>query len=144
MLFGQGSSCRTYQPWGLTLKIFTTIAGGFFAALLFGASLPAMAGGPGVYTVKGNNGEPDSDYTGTLTIVQTSKDTYKLTWNIAGDRYDGFAIGDERILAASFSSKGASGTALLVEDDENKGGYKSIWAFKGETQLGIEVIVPKK
>jgi hypothetical protein len=65
--------------------------------LAMGASLPAMAGGPGVYTVKGNNGEPDSDYTGTLTIVQTSKDTFKLTWNIAGDRYDGFTIGDERV-----------------------------------------------
>ena len=112
--------------------------------LAMGVSLPAMAGGPGVYTVNGNNGEPDSDYTGTLTIVQTSKDTFKLTWSIAGDRYDGFAIGDERILAASFASKGSSGTALLIEDDENKGGYKSIWAFKGETQLGIELITPKK
>lgn len=112
--------------------------------LAMGVSLPAMAGGPGDYTVKGNNGEPDSDYTGTLTIVQTSKDTFKLTWSIAGDRYDGFAIGDERILAASFASKGSSGTALLIEDDENKGGYKSIWAFKGETQLGIELITPKK
>ena len=112
--------------------------------LAMGVSLPAMAGGPGVYTVKGNNGEADSDYTGTLTIVQTSKDTFKLTWNIAGDRYDGFAIGDQHILAASFTSKGSSGTALLVEDDEIKGGYKSIWAFKGETQLGIELITPKK
>ena len=118
--------------------------------LAMGVSLPAMAGGERtltpslLYTVKGNNGEPDSDYTGTLTIVQTSKDTFKLTWSIAGDRYDGFAIGDERILAASFASKGSSGTALLIEDDENKGGYKSIWAFKGETQLGIELITPKK
>jgi hypothetical protein len=112
--------------------------------LAMGVSLPAVAGGPGVYAVKGNNGEPDSDYTGTLTIVQTSKDTFKLTWNIAGEKYDGFAIGDERFLAASFTSKGSSGTALLVEDDDNKGGYKSIWAFKGETQLGVELITPKK
>ncbi|HZH09174.1 MAG TPA: hypothetical protein VEZ24_02255 [Microvirga sp.] len=113
-------------------------------ALALATSAPAMAGGPGVYTVKGNNGEPNSDYTGTLTIVQTSKDTFKLTWMIEGDRYDGFAIGDEHVLAASFTSKGSSGTALLVEDDENKGGYKSIWAFKGETRLGIELISPKK
>jgi hypothetical protein len=112
--------------------------------LVVGLSLPALAGGPGVYTVKGNNGEPDTDYTGTLTIVQTSKDTFKLTWNIAGDKYDGFAIGDEHVMAASFSSKGSSGTALLVEDDDNKGAYKSIWAFKNETQLGVELIVPKK
>jgi hypothetical protein len=112
--------------------------------LAMGLSLPALAGGPGTYTVKGNNGEPDTDYTGTLTIVQTSKDTFKLTWNIAGDRYDGFAIGNEHVMAASFSSKGSSGTALLVEDDDNKGAYKSIWAFKNETQLGVELIVPKK
>jgi hypothetical protein len=113
-------------------------------ALALGTSVPAMAGGAGVYLVKGNNGEPDSDYTGTLTIVQTSKDTFKLTWMIDGDRYDGFAVGDEHVLAASFTSKGSSGTALLVEDDENKGGYKSIWAFKGETHLGVELIAPKK
>jgi hypothetical protein len=120
----------------------------FFGLALVGlamvVSLPAVAGGPGVYTVQGNNGEPDSDYKGTLTIVQTSKDTFKLTWNIAGERYDGFAIGDERVMAASFTSKGSSGTALLVEDDDNKGAYKSIWAFKGDTHLGVELIVPKK
>jgi hypothetical protein len=120
-----------------------TLIGLAMMALAAGVSVPALAGGPGVYTVKGNNGEPDSDYTGTLTIVQTGKDTYKLTWMIAGDKYEGFAIGDNRILAASFTSKGASGTALLVEDDENEGGYKSIWAFKGETSLGVELIAPK-
>ena len=121
-----------------------TLIGLAMMALATGVSVPAMAGGPGVYTVKGNNGEPDSDYMGTLTIVQTGKDTYKLTWMIGGDKYEGVAIGDARILAASFTSKGASGTARLVEDDENKGGYKSIWAFKGETKLGIELIAPKK
>ena len=116
------------------------------AAGLFvmGACVPAMAIGPGVYTVKGNNGESTSEYTGTLTIVQTSKDTFKLTWVIGDERYDGFAVGDEHVLAASFVTKGASGTALLVEDDESEGGYQSIWAFKGTTKLGYEVISPKK
>lgn len=109
-----------------------------------GASIPAVAAGPGVYTVKGNNGESSSEYTGTLTIVQTSKDTFKLTWIIGNERYEGFAVGDERVLAASFVTKGASGTALLVEDDENEGGYQSIWAFKGTTTLGYEMISPKK
>lgn len=113
-------------------------------AFAMSAGVPAMAGGPGVYTVKGNNGQSDADYTGTLTIVQTSKDTFKLTWTIGNERYDGFGIGDEHVLAVSFTTNGASGTALLVEDDENEGGYNSIWAFKGETKLGIEVISPKK
>ncbi|MBB4040643.1 hypothetical protein GGR34_002300 [Microvirga flocculans] len=120
------------------------LIGSAMIALATIASVPAMAGGAGVYTVKGNNGEPDTDYSGTLTIVQTGKDTFKLTWNIEGERYEGYAVGDERVLAASFRNKKSSGTALLVEDDENKGGYQSIWAFDGETRLGIEKISPKK
>ncbi|GJE61173.1 hypothetical protein [Methylobacterium trifolii] len=107
-----------------------------------GLSLPALAGGAGTYAVKGNNGEKGTDYTGTLVITQTSKDTFKLSWNIGGDKYDGFAVGDARILAASFVSDGSSGAALLVDDEA--GGYKSIWAFKGETKLGVEMITPKK
>lgn len=110
--------------------------------LAAGLSLPALAGGAGTYNVKGNNGTPDTDYRGTLVIVQTGKDTFKLSWNIGGDKYDGFAVGDARLMAASFSSGGSSGAALLVEDDA--GGYKSIWAFKGETQLGVEIITPKR
>lgn len=105
------------------------------------ASLPALAGGAGNYSVKGSNGEPDTEYSGTLVIVQTSKDTFKLSWNIAGDKYTGYAVGDTRIMAASFTSDGTSGTALLVEDDA--GGYKSIWAFNGEKRMGYEMIKPK-
>lgn len=112
--------------------------------LAMGMSLPAQAIGPGTYTVKGNNGEPDTDYTGTLTIVQTSKDTFKLTWNIGGTRYDGFAIGDIRVMAVSFTGKESSGTALIVEDDDSPGAYKSIWGFKGDTHLGVEWIAPRK
>jgi hypothetical protein len=69
--------------------------------------------------------------------------TFKLTWNINGDKYDGFAIGDEDLMSASFTSKGSSGTALIVKDP-NEDVYKSIWAFKGDTHLGKEVITPKK
>lgn len=121
-----------------------TIIGLALLGASIGATLPAHAIGPGVYVVKGNNGEPGTDYTGTLVIVQTSKDTFKLSWNIDGEKYEGFAVGDERVLASSFASKGASGTALIVEDSEQPGGYKSIWAFKGDTRLGVEIMTPKK
>lgn len=117
-----------------------------FAAAVFGlsmfAGLPAFAGGAGSYSVKGSNGEPNTEYTGTLTIVQTSNDTFKLSWNVGGDKYTGYAVGDARIMAASFTSDGTSGTALLVEDDA--GGYKSIWAFNGEKRMGYELIKPKQ
>ncbi|WP_210168657.1 hypothetical protein [Methylobacterium sp. Leaf108] len=112
-----------------------------FVALAMGLSLPALAGGPGTYSVKGNNGTADTEYAGTLVITQTSKDTFRLNWNIGGDKYVGYAVGDARIMAANFTSSGSSGTALLVEDDA--GGYKSIWAFNGETKLGVEIIKPK-
>ncbi|MBX9929938.1 MAG: hypothetical protein K2Y56_00090 [Methylobacterium sp.] len=111
----------------------------FGLALCF--SLPALAGGAGSYSVKGNNGTPNTDYSGSLTITQTSKDTFKLNWVIGDEKYVGYAVGDARIMAVSFTSGGSNGSALLVEDDA--GGYKSIWAFNGEKQLGIELIKPK-
>ncbi|WP_264050695.1 hypothetical protein [Methylobacterium flocculans] len=92
--------------------------------------------------MQGSNGEPGTNYTGSLSIVQTSKDTFKLSWNIGGDKYTGYAVGDARIMAASFTSDGSSGTALIVEDDA--GGYKSVWAFNGEKRMGYEVLTPKK
>ena len=111
----------------------------FGLALCF--SLPALAGGAGSYSVKGSNGTPDTEYSGALTITQTSKDTFRLNWVIGDDKYVGYGVGDARIMAVSFTSGGSSGSALLVEDDA--GGYKSIWAFNGEKKLGIELIKPK-
>lgn len=117
-----------------------------FAAGIFGLGLclntAVLAGGAGTYNVQGSNGEPGTNYTGSLSIVQTSKDTFKLSWNIGGDKYTGYAVGDARIMAASFTSDGSSGTALIVEDDA--GGYKSVWAFNGEKRMGYEVLTPKK
>lgn len=106
-----------------------------------GFGLPAVAGGAGTYTVKGNNGEAGTDYSGTVVITQTSKDTFKLAWTINGDRYTGHGIGDARIMAVSFTSDGSAGTALLVDDDA--GGYKSIWGFVGENKIGWEVMKPR-
>jgi hypothetical protein len=116
-------------------------AGLFLSSTIMG--LPAQAAGPGVYTVKGNNSDKSS-YTGTLTIVQLSQDTYKLSWNIDGDKYEGFAIGSAHVMAATFSNKTDTGTALIVEDDEKPGGYKSIWGFKGDKEVGVEWFSPKK
>lgn len=59
-----------------------------------------------------------------------------------GEKHEG--IGSPEVMAVSFSSKRASGTALVVEDDDNPGAYKSIWAFKNETRLGVEIFTPKK
>ena len=119
------------------------ILGLAMAVASMGFSAPALAIGPGTYVVKGNNGEPNTDYEGTLTIVQTGESTFKLTWKIAGDKYDGFAVGNPQVMSATFTSGKDVGTALIVEDDDSKGGYKSIWAFKGETKLGVELITPK-
>jgi len=120
------------------------ILGMAMAVASMGICAPALAIGPGDYHVKGNNGEPNTDYEGTLSIVQTGESTYKLTWKIGSDKYDGFAIGNNEVMAATFSSGGSTGTALIVEDDDHKGAYKSIWAFKGDKKLGVEILVPKK
>jgi len=113
------------------------------ALTTIGFSVPALAIGPGVYTVKGVNNKQDGEYTGTLTIVQTSEDTFKLTWVIGSERYEGFAVGSAEVMAASFSGQGSQGVALLAEDDENKGTYNSMWTVKGGTKIGTEVLTPK-
>jgi hypothetical protein len=111
------------------------------SAFLLAAGSAARAEGPGRYKVEGNNGKPGTDYTGTATITRTGE-TWRISWTVGDDKYDGFAVGDGRVLSATFASSGSTGAALLVSDD--KGGYISVWAFKGDTTTGVEKFTPRE
>lgn len=100
---------------------------------------PTLAEGPGRYVVTGKNKDSDA-YKGTATLTQTGKDVWRLSWNIAGEKYDGFGIGDGRILAFTFSYSGGTGIALYTTND--RGGYDGAWAFKGETRVSSETLMP--
>ncbi len=118
-----------------------SIIGGLAFALIAGTVSPVLAKGPGKYTVKGVNAEEKSTYSGTATITKTGENAWKVVSVIDGDKFDGYGIGDEDIIAVTFSGNGSSGVALYVAQDN--GGYKGIWAFKGDSKVSAEELIPK-
>lgn len=111
------------------------------ALALMGAVVPASAKGPGKYVVKGTNSGDKSTYEGTATITKTGEDTWRIVSVIGGDKFDGFAIGDDELLAVTYSGGANSAIALYVLQDD--GSYKGVWAFKGDTKVSVETLVPK-
>lgn len=103
-------------------------------------SLPALAGGPGDYKIKGF--EPSgAQYSGTATLTQTGKDTWKIVWKIGRETWIGHAVGDVRVMAISYKGEGKTGAMLLAESDKN-GGYNGIWAMSGDKTASAEEWTP--
>jgi hypothetical protein len=95
----------------------------------------AWAGDPvGRYQVQGTNPDGGGAYSGTATVEKTG-DTYRVTWNVEGDRYTGTAIGNEKFIAVSYRSREQSGLALYGAEGD---GWEGIWAYSGGNQLGAE------
>lgn len=112
------------------------------ALALVGAVSPALAKGPGKYAVQGNNSEDKSSYKGTATITKTGKDSFRVVSVIDGDKFDGYGIGDDDLIAVTFTGNGSTGVALYVAQDD--GSYKGIWAFKGDSKISTEQLTPAK
>lgn len=97
----------------------------------------AFARGPGNYTVKGINGPSGSGYTGSASLSQTGKDTWRITWRIGSQSWNGFGIGDGKIIAVNYSGQGTTGVILLIEKEDGSG-YEAAWANSGDREVGIE------
>lgn len=108
---------------------------------LLGTASPVLAKGAGKYKVQGINSEDNSKYSGTATITKTGKDSWRVVSTIDGDKFDGYAIGDEDILAVTFTGNGSTGVALYVAQPD--GSYKGIWGFKGDSKLSAEELTPQ-
>ncbi len=119
----------------------TYLIGTLAVALAASSVSPVLAKGPGKYTVKGVNVEEKSNYSGTATITKTGENAWKVVSVIDGDKFDGYGIGDEDIIAVTFSGNGSTGVALYVAQDN--GSYKGIWAFKGDSKVSAEELIPK-
>ncbi|OYX05254.1 MAG: hypothetical protein B7Z15_17040 [Rhizobiales bacterium 32-66-8] len=111
-------------------------------ACALGAGLaPALAKGPGKYTVAGVNADDKSKYEGTTTITKTGENIWRVVSVIDGDKFDGYGIGDEDIISVTFSGNGSTGVALYVS--EKDGSYTGIWAFKGDKKVSMETLTAK-
>ncbi len=98
------------------------------------AASAALADPVGKYEVAGTNPGGGSSYSGTVTVQKTG-DTYKVTWEIAGKKYDGTGIGNEEFIAVSYRSGDNTGLALYSQDGDN---WKGIWAYAGSQKIGTE------
>ena len=96
---------------------------------------PAWAEGPGNYRAQGDG------YEGAVTISQTGKGTWRISWLIAGHRYEGYGIGDGQVLAFSFVSRDGNGTVLYAANKQ--GGYDGVWAYRDSKSVGYETLTPR-
>jgi hypothetical protein len=103
------------------------------AASLAFFALPAAAQMTGQYKVDGKN--PDgSTYAGTASIEKTG-DTYRVTWNISGERFTGTGIGSDDAIAIGYRSGANTGVVLLGKEGND---YFAVWAYLNGRQLGGE------
>lgn len=98
---------------------------------------PALARGAGTYAVKGKEGASGGGYSGASSLTQTGENTWRIVWKIGNQTWNGYGIGDGKIIALNFSGNGQSGVMLLVAKDDNSG-YDAAWAYSGDKTVGYE------
>jgi hypothetical protein len=110
----------------------------FFSATVLAVCVlgtAAWAADPvGTYDVSGSNPGGSGSYTGTVRVEKTGE-TYKVTWEIAGTRYIGTALGDERFLGVSYRTGNNTGLALYGEEGAD---WVGVWTYANGTELGKE------
>lgn len=97
----------------------------------------AFARGPGVYNVQGTNPGGTGTYSGRATITQTGESTWRINWRIGSQSWEGWGIGDGKVIAVNYRYGSTTGVILMIEKDG--GGYESVWANSGSTDVGTEV-----
>ncbi len=111
------------------MKFRTAALAAAFAAF----AMPALAQMTGQYKVQGKN--PDgSSYGGSASIEKTG-DTYRVVWNIGGERYIGTGIGSDEAIAIGYRSGSNTGVVLLVKQGDE---YYSVWTYLNGRELGGE------
>ena len=93
-----------------------------------------MADPAGEYHAEGTNPGGGGAYRGTVSVTKTGE-TYRIVWDIQGQRYVGTGIGNKDFLAVSYRSGNETGLALYGEES---GGWVGIWAYQGGRNLGAE------
>jgi hypothetical protein len=103
------------------------------AAALAASITAASAQFTGQYRVEGEN--PDgSTYRGTAQVEKTG-DSWRVTWNIGGDRFVGTGIGSDEAIAIGYRSGSNTGIALLGKEGDR---YFVVWTYLGGRKLGTE------
>jgi hypothetical protein len=115
-----------------------TIAATALAAMM---STPAVAEGQGKYSVSGTNIKDKSQYEGTATLTKTGQMTWRVVEDIAGESFEGFGIGDGKVIAVTFATDGSNAVALFIANPD--GSYTGRWADEGDTDVSTETLKPE-
>jgi len=95
----------------------------------------ALADPVGHYRVAGTNPAGDGKYSGEVAISKTG-DTFKVVWDIDGDKYIGTGIGSKDFIAVSYKSGDHTGLALYAEQPD--GSWSGFWTYAGGQKIGTE------
>jgi hypothetical protein len=111
----------------------------FVTAAVF--SLTAMAEGAGRYTVTGTKTRDKTNYEGTATITKVGNSTWHIVEIIADETFEGFGIGDGKVIAASYSTDAGTTVALYTANAD--GTYTGIWAAEDDDDINTETLKPE-
>jgi hypothetical protein len=96
---------------------------------------PLSADPVGQYTLEGTNPSGGPGYSGTVSVERTGQ-TFRVTWQIAGQRFVGTGIGDDKFLAVSYRSGQSIGLALYGR--EGNGPWVGVWTYADGREIGKE------
>jgi len=119
-------------------RALQAIAASAAAAII---STAAMAEGQGKYNVSGTNVKDKSQYEGTATFTKTGQMTWRVVEDIGSESFEGFGIGDGKVIAVSFASDGSNTVALFIANPD--GSYSGSWADEGDTEISTETLKPQ-
>jgi hypothetical protein len=123
------------------LKPRTFLLGIMLLAAAFFLPITAQAqSGEGEYRVRGVDARSGQPYSGSVTLSQTSADTWLVKWRIGRQSWTGYGIGNSKVIAINYTG-GSTGVVLLIEKETGRG-YKAVWANSGDKVLGTEDWTP--
>lgn len=92
------------------------------------------------YNVVGTNAD-GSPYRGTADVHVISTTTFLVAWHIKGAASSGFGMRMGDTISATYMLDGAPG--LIIYRQTANGGFKGIWAIKGQNGSGTEEWTPQ-
>lgn len=111
------------------------------AALLAALSGPALAQQAGTYAVEGQ-GADGSRYQGTATLASTGNNTWRVTWQVGGDRAQGvgFLIPEGPLLVVGYVLGNQIGAAAYAVQPD--GSLRGTWTQGQGGGIGTEILTP--
>lgn len=110
----------------------------FIAVLLCLAAVAQAQPMPGPYNVAGRN--PDgTPYSGLVFLVDRGNGTWRLEWDINGQRIQGWGMTQDNALAAAYPLDGRVGVVLYRQDGD---AWRGVWSVTNGPR-GTEVLTPR-